>query len=182
MTDSYHQNHEPRHDRLDPPLDFSDDEALREYGRQLAIDSLIRDAIRPEEKADEGGAAGSRLLAFPSRARGMLPASVAIAACLAGILGLSLWKMTRQIPPAAVATLDPSWSIVAAAGTDYRVLAADRVRLTRGELRFASSQATRLVVETPHAVATAEGSRFLIGHHFEAESKLIQPNPNQTKT
>jgi serpin B len=110
--------------------------------------------------------------------RALLP----LAACLAVMLGLSIWKFSGGIGGGPIATLatpvalDSRWHLVAGAGAKYSIVSPNLVRLQRGELEFSSTEPADLVVETPHAVATAEGTRFYIGHHTET----IQPTNKQT--
>ena len=113
--------------------------------------------------------------------RALLP----LAACLAVMLGLSIWKfgggigsnmgggnIATVVDPVA---LDSRWQLVAGEGAKYSIVSPNLVRLQRGELEFSSTEPADLVVETPHAVATAEGTHFLIGHHTET----IQPTNKQ---
>ena len=110
--------------------------------------------------------------------RALLP----LAACLAVMLGLSFWKFGGNMGDGNIAAivdpaaLDSRWQLVASEGAKYSIVSPNLVRLQRGELKFSSIEPANLVVETPHAVATAEGTRFYIGHHTET----IQPTNQQT--
>lgn len=100
--------------------------------------------------------------------------TIAAAASIVAMVSVAVWKPwgRRAIGPAAV-VLDSRWSLQPAAGARYTVLAPDRVRLDRGELRLTSSLPANLVIETPNAKATASGTDFLIGHHADDNN---QPN------
>jgi serine protease inhibitor len=116
--------------------------------------------------------------------RALLP----IAACLVVMLGFSIWKSGVDIDPGPIATvttpvvLDSRWHLVAAEGAKYSIVSPNLVRLQRGELEFSSSAPADLVVETPHAVATAEGTHFLIGHHTETIKPTNQRTTNMKPT
>lgn len=116
--------------------------------------------------------------------RALLP----LAACLVVMLGFSIWKSGVDIDPGPIATvttpvvLDSRWHLVAGEGAKYSVVSPNLVRLQRGELEFSSTEPADLIVETPHAVATAEGTHFLIGHHTETINQPDQPSTNQQTT
>ncbi len=168
MTEPDHEQH------VDPPADHEDAESLREYGRQLAMDNLIRDALSAAEGGQQGADAPPAEVLPMSRTRRVRVWWTAAAACLVGVLGLAIWRSGDGPHGGDIATLDPRWSVSAGAGADYRVVAPGRVELRRGELRFASGAPAHLVVETPHAVATAEGTEFLIGHHPDTDDIKTQ--------
>ncbi len=116
--------------------------------------------------------------------RALLP----IAACLVVMLGLSIWKFGGDTSGKTIATvanpvaLDSRWQLVAGEGAKYSIVSPYLVRLQRGELEFSSSEPADLVVETPHAAASAEGTHFLIGHHTETINQPDQPSTNQQTT
>jgi serine protease inhibitor len=135
-----------------------DEEALREYGRQLAMDSLMVEVVL-EAKANDRPAN----IVSPGKRR-WRPRVWISAAALVALAGLSLWKLGNS--PSGQTKLDPRWKLVAASGADYRILERNRVELRKGELRFTSLQPALLVVDTPNASSTARGTDFLIGHHL----------------
>ena len=135
-----------------------DEEGLREYGRQLAMDSLMVEVVL-EAKASDRPAN----IVLP-RKRRWRPRVWISAAALVALAGLSLWKLGNS--PSGQAKLDPRWKLVAASDADYRILERNRVELRKGELRFTSLQPALLVVDTPNASSTARGTDFLIAHHL----------------
>ena len=142
------------------PPDANDEEALREYGRQLAMDSLMEQVLLHGESND-------RPVNLVSLAKRRWRPSVWIPAAAAALLvlaGVSLWKSTNQLP--ALAKLDPRWVLLAANDADYRIIDPNHVELRKGELRFTSLQPASLIVDTPNARSTAQGTDFLIGHHL----------------
>ena len=175
-------NKEKPHALPKPPEDISDDEAVREYGRQLAIDALLRDALGAGNAGESEAPAGKRIPARFTRSRRKTALLAAAAACLAGLLGISVWKGFSgpqggaTLGPASAA-LDPRWLLDASAGADYSIINPGLVELRRGELHFTSLGTSPLVVKTPQAVATAQDTRFFIGHH----SGALQPNNTTMK-
>jgi serine protease inhibitor len=160
-----------RNQRIIAP-DSSDEEALREYGRQLAMDSLMEQVLLDGEAKDRPAKI------VPLKPRRWKPQFwIPAAAALVALAGLSLWKFGNQ--PSTQAALDPRWELLAATDADYRILEPNRVELRKGELRFTSIQPASLVVDTPNATSTAQGTDFLIGHHL-ADSQ--PPSPDQQNT
>ena len=155
------------------PSDLTDDEAVREYGRQVAMDNLIREALQGR---DAGQSLAENIVSIQTeKKRGRKMAVIgawAAAACVVGMLGVSIWKMGVDSGKEIVA-LDDRWTLKAGADADYSIVEPNLVRLRRGELQFASLQPASLVVETPNAVATANGTHFYIGHH--SETRQNQP-------
>ena len=118
----------------------------------------------------------------------MAVGACAAAACIVSMLGITIWKKDIDAVKGTsedTVALDERWVIKAAADADYSIVEPNRVKLRRGELHFASLQPASLVVETPHAVATAEGTRFYIGHHTETikpTNQLTNQPTNQRTT
>ncbi|PAW72042.1 MAG: hypothetical protein B9S38_05725 [Verrucomicrobiia bacterium Tous-C4TDCM] len=161
------KNSNPANERIIAP-DSGDEEALREYGRQLAMDSLMEQVLL------DGAAKDSPANIVPLGQRRWRPRVwIPAAAALVALAGLSLWKLGD--PPVNQATLDPRWELLAATGADYRILDPNHVELRKGELRFTSLQPASLVVDTPNGKSTAQGTDFLIGHHL-AESPPPSPD------
>lgn len=169
-------------DGPEQPGDTSDDEAVREYGRQLAIDALIRDAMQSQDVVQSPAGNIVSLKQPRKRRRTMMAVGAcAAAAYIVSMLGITIWKKDIDAVKGTsedTVALDERWVIKAAADADYSIVEPNRVKLRRGELHFASLQPASLVVETPHAVATAEGTRFYIGHHTET---INQPDQTSTK-
>jgi serpin B len=166
------------------PGDTSDDEAVREYGRQLAIDALIRDAMQSQDVVQSPAGNIVSLKQPRKRRRTMMAVGAcAAAACIVSMLGITIWKKDIDAVKGTsedTVALDERWVIKAAADADYSIVEPNRVKLRSGELHFASLQPASLVVETPHAVATAEGTRFYIGHHTETIKPTNQPTNQPT--
>jgi serine protease inhibitor len=176
------KNSNPANERIIAP-DSGDEEALHEYGRQLAIDSLMQEALLDGE-ANEPPVNIVPLGQRRWRPGGGIPVS---AAALVALAGLSLWKLGN--PAATHATLDPRWELLAASDVDYRILDPNRVELRKGELRFTSLQPASLIVNTPNATSTAQDTDFLIGHHLadnqppSSDQQNTNPdNPMETTT
>jgi len=155
MSDSETDN------RVSPPADGDGEEALREYGRQLALDSLLGYAF--SEPA-------SQVIEMPRPSRRRLVRWAATAAAVLAVSGLILLYLGTRGP-----SLDPRWTLVDTGASQFEILAPDRIRLISGELRFESREPAALTVETPNAIASAKGTKFLIGHHSARPSS---PNPN----
>ncbi len=151
-----------------PPSD-ADDEALREYGRQLAMDGLLRDMRASEARAD--------VIDFPRAKWNRRDWLMASAASIAAMSGFAAWKFGKGGGHGGdqLALLDPRWMLVAAIGTDYRILGPNHIELTSGELHLVSKEPAKLLVETPNGKATANGTDFFIGH-------LGAVNGEQTKS
>ena len=106
-----------------------------------------------------------------------------------GLIGVAIWKFGSVTGGGSIANpvtnpvaLDSRWHLVAGEGAKYSVVSPNLVRLQRGELEFSSTEPADLVVETPHAVATAEGTRFYIGHHAETIKPTNQRTINMKTT
>ena len=175
---------ESDHPRVVPSAS-DDPAALREHGRQLAMDALLTTLLRPQAGAS---------VARPRRAagrRGSGPWILAIgfgagaAAVAAAVLVALVWLRPPVEPPpddgpvavTPVGDPAPGWSVRPAGDAEFRFTAPGRIRLERGELRITSvpiadpgTSRAELTVETPSASATARGTDFLIGTHI-AERK-----------
>lgn len=150
------KNSNPVIERIIAP-NSRDEEALREYGRQLAMDSLM------EQLLLEGEAKDHPANIVPLKPRRWKPQFwIPAAAALVALASVSLWKFGH--PSSSEVTLDPRWVLLAASDADYRILDPNHVELRKGELRFTSLQPASLVVDTPNASSTAQGTDFLIGH------------------
>ena len=145
------------------PTDLNDDEAVKEYGRQLAMDSLLNELESTED-----------IVPFPAQRwtrRAWISAS---AASVAGMAGFALWKFGNggtSSGTAPLARIDPRWILQPASDAEFQILSPTHVKLLRGELRFSSREPAELLVETPNAKATAQGTDFLIGHHDPTNPK-----------
>jgi serine protease inhibitor len=153
-------NHHPRVPGPDP-----DDESLREFGRQLAMDSLLMEALleRPAE------------IQSPPRPRWRAPA-LAVAASVLLSIGVTAMLWTRDPERAlpdtkAIATaprLAAGWRIIPTGDAVYRVMAPGSVRLDRGEIAVESvpgdggADRPALTIATPDSTAKASESEFLI--------------------
>lgn len=164
-------------DRILPPTEESD-EAMTEYGRQLAMDGLLQELVRrgrPEqaETSDQQEHKAPRRLFYRI---------AAAAACL--LIGLALWlSLVRDrgdlpdplpnppMPVLAALPLAPGW-VGSSLAADVEIPSPGVVILNRGELHVKSvpmetAGAPRIPLEirTPNATATATGTEFYIGTH-----------------
>lgn len=158
-------------------VDTTDDEAVREYGRQRAMDALIRDAL---EVPDTNQSTVENVVTMDSvrkKKRSIISIGLyTAAACLAFLLVTLIEKTaftsgkknTAVIAPVA---LDKRWNISPSGDADFTIVKPNLIKLRSGELYFASNQPAHLIVETPSAVATAEGTKFYIGHHANSTSQ-----------
>ncbi len=158
---------------------------MRQFTRALMFDEQIRATIHTREIAGAShpltGAGGltdqatsGTIIPFPQRLRGKLPWLAAAAALV--VISLSVWKTIVPPTPVPLARLDARWVLEPTAGADYRVLDTNRVELRKGELRLHSLQPASMVVETPGAIATAQGTDFFIGTHAAKTKDNPQPN------
>lgn len=150
--------------------DANDEEALREYGRQLAMDSLMEQFLLEENTHDH-----SNNIVSLGRHRWSAKHWVPAAAAALVVGALSFWKLGTT--PNTMAKLEPKWILQAANDADYSIIDANRVMLRKGELRFTSTQPASLTVDTPCGTSTAQGTDFLIGHH-QAESEPFSQSDN----
>lgn len=167
-----------KNDRILSPADLDDDEALKEYGRQLAMDSLLS-----ELESTEGTQNMISLADKNWTRRAWISAS---AACLAGLAGFSIWRIGKNdsFDGSQLGLLDPSWMLQAMSDAEFQVLSPNHLKLFRGELRLTSHELTELLVETPYARVTAKGSDFLIGQHdpTTTNNKTNRTNDMKMKT
>lgn len=151
--------------RIDSPADENDEDALREYGRQIAMDSLLQELSDMDSKV---------ILRSPAQWRRRVWVG-AMAASLVGLASLLIWRGENQQP--VTVSLDPRWQLTSSQGADYQVISADHVMLRSGELRLTSTQPAPLKIDTPEAWVEANGTDFFIGHH-----EPNQQTNNTTKT
>jgi serine protease inhibitor len=169
------------HPRIPPP--GGNGESLREYGRQLAIDSLLEMLLKgTEEVVGEDQDRGKTSLRQPPRSplprrpralkdrtRVWMTAAAAAVLVLLLIGGHFLLRPNRPVPETQgpVVALTAPWSIEPTGAAEFRVLSPTRIQLDRGELRLAcraeSLQAKgvvkppELIIVTPFGTATAGG-------------------------
>lgn len=156
------------------------DEALREEGRQRAMDFLLKALADQEAGAQPAPTSGK-----PDRSHARVPLLVAAAACL--VIGIGLWLGFRSTQgpgpdgpnPGPLAfervTLAHGW-VGEARGATYHIVKPGLVRVDRGELFVqsvpvpaGSEPRGTLRVETPAGLATATGTEFYVGYHPEPE-------------
>lgn len=147
--------------RVEEPVDLNDAESLREYGRQLAMDSLLSE-LGNEDKVVEVPQAGWNRRTWIS----------ASAASLAALAGWSLWKSRGGDNGSGeqLAVLDVRWSLKVSDDVVFQILGPNHIQLSRGELRLTSREPAKLTVDTPDGSAMAKGTDFLIGHYPDAPS------------
>lgn len=166
-------------------LPTGDAESRREFGRQLAMDALLELALHaPTEPPPER--------ASPSKSRWMWLAAIAAICVVVAVTPVLLRRLSdnqphelaqdqRLAPPApgshlktiqSVPGIDlADWRIEPTGAAVFRTVAAQRLRLDRGELHVAHVQSSEMtepvVVETELATVTAaEDAEFLIGTHY----------------
>jgi serine protease inhibitor len=179
--------------RVAPPSG-DDEQARREYGRQLAVDALLEQLLRPAgtETEPRTRSAGE---AVPRRGRRFLIAGLALGTAAAAAVAAFLLRppVAPTDPPpggeiVVVPTIPPppGWDIRPTGEAEFRIEPDGRVRLQRGELRIASvplpdpaAVRVALSIETPEAVATASGTEFLIGTH---STDMTMPAKGRTMT
>jgi len=146
---------------------------------------------------------GEVLEGLPRRTgRRRLPAALAAAATIVLGVGVAIWFTGRRpadpetLGPAATPTTIPTPTVALAAGwrieptgaAAYRIVAPDRVRLDRGELRVESTASAAgdparatLNIDTPAGAASATGTTFYIGTHTEASQQKGTPMNRLTR-
>ena len=162
------------HPRVQPP--GGDEESLREYGRQLMMDSLLELAL-----GDHGDKKASpcdvRLSAIPARPRGLPWRKAALlAATLAAslVLGVALWKSLRpEAPPTKPdRTKQNDLAVPKQPSTNVAKQLAP-ARLTPDEIR--SLPATEWGYEQA-ARGSPEDLVMLLEHHANVQLPLIPDN------
>ncbi len=143
------------------PHDTSNDEAIREYGRQRALDALTRCALTSKNKKNitliNKNKKISSAIIWPL---------IATAACISGFIMLSQDNHQKPTKTSPI-SLNSNWKITPTANTDYTIISPNHIKLNQGELRLTSSKTTKIKIETPQAIATAQNTDFIIGHHKE---------------
>lgn len=160
------------HSRVQPA--GPDDESLRAFGRQLAMDALLA-SLGPKEP----------VVAPPAR-RSLRSRVVALVVAAAVLLGVGvttlLWNRTPKpigdVPTPIDPMLAAGWRVIPTGDAVYRVVAADSVQLERGEL-FVEAVAVAeganrpaLIIQTPDGSANTLGTQCYIGTYpIEADPK-----------
>lgn len=158
--------HDPQRAPTRPPGEFENDEAAREFGRQLAMDSLLGHLHEADQPADK-----TKIISPPIWLR--LSAAAAI------VLGLLIWQF---FPGGGTTTLAAGWEIEPIGDARFSIIDPARIRLERGELLVYSTADSpgggpaTITIETENAAATASGTRFYVGAHQELDSAST-PNP-----
>mgnify|MGYP001824137226 FL=1 len=161
-------------DRVQPPEgEFENDEEAREFGRQVAMDSLLSEVLGRRPASEQ---VPLKTIRFP------LWRKVAFAAAAALVAALVVGKLISPNAPQL-----EGWEVVATGNARFEVLGSARLRLESGELRVRSLEganpAGTLTIETPNATATATGTELLIGSHQAAPNLNPSPQtPSQIST
>ncbi|QOV91819.1 hypothetical protein [Humisphaera borealis] len=158
----------PGNPRLEPP--GSDDQSLRDYGRQLAMDALLQSVLKSD-----------KVVQLPAPERSLWQqhrTGLALAACLLlciGIAGVVVYQEGRSIskvrphPPGAAIVLAADWKISPGPSASYRVVGTHAVQLDRGELFVHSVPASAdgpraaLSVTTPGGTVSASETQCYVG-------------------
>ena len=149
-----------------PPDSFENDEDAREFGRQLAIDSILGE-LYTEDSVEQT----DKVTAFPVWPR--------IAAAAVVMLGVMVWKF---LPGGGQSALAAGWNVEPVGGAEFSIVDPHKIRLERGELLVFSDAGLPLgqpfTVETSNAVASADGTRFYVGTHEVPESLTTTNTPH----
>lgn len=184
-------------DRIDaeipsiPLPDSDDDESLREYGRQLAMDSLLRQhyqtsAAMPvaaliESESPQSLPSISHRSAWRHRYRWVAAAAVAVT--ITTFLMFPSWRGPRHVTHSIARQLH-GWTIDPVGEAQYTVTGTNVVQLERGEImivRTGDEQATPLTVQTPNSQITSRQAKCLIGVHHASQDSFIPGAPNMWK-
>src|SRR5436189_4894443 len=180
---------DPENDRVELP--GNDDESLREYGRQLALDSLLEMALA-NRASGTNTALPSPQARLPAPRRRRIGAIVAASLTIAAAVSLIFWRADRgrvpklpdvdivQAPAPVEPVITPvaNWRIEANGPGAFDVIAPRRIRLNRGELHIspaAGDDDEPLLIETPAGTVTADKSSCFVGSHEISSSNLEGP-------
>ncbi len=145
-------------------------------------------------RGNGGRFVGQVLERLPRRAgRRRLPIAL-VAALILVAVGVAIWFAGRERTdperpgPTPAVALAAGWRIEPTGPAAYRVVAPDRVRLDRGELRVESTAPAAgeparptLNIDTPAGTASATGTTFYIGTHIEASQWKGTPMSRLTR-
>ena len=144
---------------LEPPengFGDDDDEAAREFGRELAMDALLLSLYQSSEPR-------SKIVPFGWVMR---VAAVAVVLIIAG-MGHLFFSIKNKAPR------DSVWKVEPQGPADFAVVEPFFIRLESGELLVPSrSDSTGVTIETPHAIATTNQGTFVI-----LTEKRANPDP-----
>jgi|GEM_PF-139539 len=175
--------------------DENDDEAVREFGRQIAMDGILREAFAsaeakaeasssPKPKVNVGDRPGQRKT---NRNRTLLFTAVAaMAACVLGLIVLRREWTPRPVIPRPLADVGihlrddlaiTGWEISAYPEAKAERIDANTLRLTQGELTLVAREddVTPIKVITPNSEFNSTGSRCFIGVHRLTKSITGEP-------
>ncbi len=141
----------------------TDDQSCHEFGRQLAMDSLLQMTL-----------AGEVVPQRRQKRNWLMPATAGIAAMLLVSVGVAWYISQRQQAPDLPLVVGPTdqpllasgWKIKPTGTSKYRVLKPDCIQLDSGELFVESTgdgPRQELLIQTPECKATATGTQFFIG-------------------
>ena len=146
-----------------PEDGFADDEAAREFGRQLAMDLVLEQLYHQgdaeKDGAAEGGAAPVHWL--------KLAAPIAAVFVLLGMVQLYR-TLDSEAPRSPIKPSEPPgesmgrWAVEPVGEAEFSEAGPFRVRLEDGQLKVPVAPGL-VTVELEHAVVTAHGAEFQIG-------------------
>ncbi len=180
-------SHDLQNDRVETPDD--DDEALREYGRQLALDSLLDLALGSGVEKTESVAQVPQA-PFASRRLWLRVTVAAVIAMFCWLLqpgkppvkpgkrGPEHQIEIAQDPAKLVITQVANWQIESNAPNSFQITGPRSIQLERGELRISSADAADgdpLLIETPAGLVTAGQTDLFVGVHETRSPKLEGP-------
>jgi serine protease inhibitor len=183
-------NGESDHPRVLPPS--GDDESFRDYGRQVALDSLLELLLREQPTATATGEPKTTIAAAARPRRWRRWAALCAAISLLVLLAVGIrvvlkpheTPIVKREPSRPKALLAEPWQIEPTGDAEYEIVDPASIRLARGELRIFTkptrgAATPKLTVETPEAKAIASGTDFMIGTHkpqnARKEDAMLKP-------
>lgn len=136
-----------------PEAGFTDDEAAREHGRQLAMDLVLHQFYRLEQAPVAEEAIAEKR---PTVVWLQWLAPIAAVLVLFGAVQMYLSIEGKKEPSS------PAWSVKPQDRAEYAMIEPNRVRLVAGELLVPPS-ARPITIETEHGSVSATGAEFRIG-------------------
>lgn len=179
-------NQDPDNERVELP--GSDDESLREYGRQLALDSLLELALG-NRVVGKTSAVPARPLRSSMRARWQIAVMAVAPVAIVVAVVVLIWLLPKPRPPihqidvaqdvvGPVLTQVANWKIESNGPNAFQIIAPRRIRLDSGELHITSAGADDddpLLIETTAGIVTAGQTDCFVGAHEFNSSPIKGP-------